>query len=153
MVDKTEAVLRDGTLVRHKNHSYEGIIEGTTAIKACFTSGGVLRATPVTKETFQYRVAVTDEAMRRVAPLEDLEVLIAAEPIVCIRCNKGFCIKPNIEGKAYGRCSCGGWICPVCLGCQSEVAANDKTTACADQRKRILRKTSNAKKLLDKKRA
>ena len=144
MVGNSEEILRDGTLVRHKNQSYEGIIEGTTAIKDCFTSGGLPRTAPIAKESFQYRIAVSDGTMRRVAPLEDLEILLAAKVMTCVRCAKGFCTKPSVQGKAYGRCTCGNWICPVCLGCQSEDAANDKKTACADQRKRFLRKASKS---------
>ena len=42
MEEKREISLRDGTVVRHKNKGYEGKIEGTTAIKACFTRAGML---------------------------------------------------------------------------------------------------------------
>lgn len=152
MVGNSEEILRDGTLVRHKNQSYEGIIEGTTAIKGCFTSGGLPRATPLAKEIFQYRIAVSHDTMRRVAPLEDLEILLAAEAMTCVRCGKGFCTKPSIQGKAYGRCTCGSWICPACLGCQPESAITAGRTACTDQEKRLLRRASSVKKLLAKKR-
>jgi hypothetical protein len=146
MADKAEVSLRDGTLVRHKMKGYEGKIEGTTAIKACFTRGGVLLDVPVSKEAFQYRVAVNGAAMRGIAPAEDLEILDAATAIVCVRCHKSFYTKPGVAGKAGGRCACGGWICPVCLGCQAEEAANDKKTSCMNQRKRFLKKNANDKK-------
>ena len=145
MSDQIE-ILRDGTLVRHKNRGYDGKIEGTTAIKACFTRGGSAPDTPPTKEAMQYRIAVNGETMRYVAPLEDLEIIDAAAPIQCLRCQKTFISKPGFPGKACGRCSCGAWICPVCLGCQSEEAAKNKTTACLSQRKRFLRKLANEKK-------
>ena len=62
-----------GTSVRHKTAGYEGKIDGTTAIKGCFTSHGarLLKS----DEQFQYRIAVPGEAMRRIAPAEDLEIL------------------------------------------------------------------------------
>jgi hypothetical protein len=140
MADKIDINLRDGTLVRHKMKGYEGKIEGTTAIKACFTRGGASLEAPATKETFQYRVVVSGMSLRYVAPVEDLEVLDAVAEIRCIRCRKSFCTKPGLTGKACGRCACGAWICPVCLGCQSEEAAKDKATSCASQRKRFAKK-------------
>jgi len=141
MAANIEINLRDGTWVRHKTKGYEGKIEGTTAIKACFTRGGALIETPISKEPFQYRVVVNGESMRFIAPCEDLEILDAATAIPCVRCQQSFYTKPGLVGKAGGRCVCGGWICPVCLGCQSEEAANDKTTSCLDQRKRFLKKS------------
>ena len=62
-----------GTSVRHKTSGYEGKIDGTTAIKGCFTSRGA----PLFKshEQFQYRIAVAGEATRRIAPAEDLEIV------------------------------------------------------------------------------
>jgi hypothetical protein len=140
MHERVEISLRDGTLVRHKSKGYEGKIEGTTAIKACFTKGGVHLDTPMTKEAFQYRVAVNGESLRQIAPGDDLEVLDAAAEILCIRCQKPFLTRPGLAGKAGGRCSCGGWICPLCLACQSDDAAQDKATSCASQRKRFLKK-------------
>jgi hypothetical protein len=62
MQEKVEISLRDGTLVRHKNRGYEGKIEGTTAIKACFTRGGALPDAPNNKEAFQYRVVVDGQS-------------------------------------------------------------------------------------------
>ena len=129
--------LQDGTLVRHKNKGYEGRIEGTTAIKACFTSGGVLLGTPSTKEVFQYRVVVPGESMRFIAPIEDLEILDASAEVFCVRCNKPFRSNPGAPGKVRGRCACGGWICPSCLGCQSDEAAEQSVKACKSQRKRL----------------
>lgn len=144
MLDKIEITLRDGTLVRHKHNGYTGKIEGTTAINACFTTGS-LPITAATKEVFQYRIAVTGETRRYIAPLEDLEIVDEATAVICVRCHKNFYSKPGLAGKVGGRCSCGGWICPVCLACQSEEAASAQTTACPAQRKRFL-KSAAAKK-------
>lgn len=145
MMEKIDISLRDGTVVRHKMIGYEGKIEGTTAIKTCFTRGGILLAAPITKESFQYRVAVTGAAMRHIAPVEDLEILDAATSIVCIVCEKSFYSRPGLVGKAGGRCACGGLICPYCMGCQSADAAKDKKKACVNQRKRFLKKIANDK--------
>jgi hypothetical protein len=100
----------------------------------------------VTKEIFQYRISVAGESMRRIAPLEDLEILDAAAEINCVACQKPFHSKPGLLGKPCGHCACGGWICPVCLACQTAEAAQDRTTSCAQQRKRMLRKFANDKK-------
>jgi hypothetical protein len=148
MVEKIEISLRDGTLVRHKMMGYEGRIEGTTAIKTCFTRGGILLAAPVTKESYQYRVAVTGAPMRYIAPVDDLEILDAATSIICLACQKPFYSRPGLVGKACGRCACGGWICPSCLACQSEDAVKDKQKPCINQRKRFLKKIANDKKHL-----
>lgn len=142
MAEKID-VLRDGTLVRHKLKGYEGKIEGTTAIKACFTKGGALQET--TKETFQYRVVVDGQSMRYIAPVDDLEIVDAVVEVHCISCQKTFYSKPGLLAKACGRCTCGGWICPVCLSCQNEEAAKNKATACASQRKRLAKKLANEK--------
>ena len=146
MDHKIDISLRDGTLVRHKKKGYEGKIEGTTGIKACFTRNGALLEPPVTKEAFQYRVAVSGESMRYIAPVDDLEILDAAAQIVCVRCHKNFYTKPGLTGKAGGRCACGGWICPVCMGCQTEDAAKDKATSCANERNRFLKKAAKDRK-------
>lgn len=146
MAEKIDVILRDGTLVRHKIIGYEGKVEGTTAIKTCFTKGGALQVLPATKEAFQYRVAVSGLSMRYIAPIEDLEIIDAATEIKCIRCHKSFYSKPGLTGKAGGRCACGRWICPVCMGCQSEELDNDKKSACADQRKRFIKKAANEHK-------
>jgi hypothetical protein len=81
MAEKIDIILRDGTLVRHKIIGYEGKVEGTTAIKTCFTKGGALQVLPATKEAFQYRVAVSGLSMRYIAPIEDLEIIDAATEI------------------------------------------------------------------------
>lgn len=146
MADKIDLGLRDGTLVRHKKKGYEGKIEGTTAIKACFTRGGALLAWPGAKEAFQYRVAVSGQSMRHIAPVNDLEILDAAAEILCVRCRRPFHTKPGLAGKAGGRCACGGWICPVCMGCRKDDAAENKATSCLNQRKRFLRKLAKVKK-------
>jgi hypothetical protein len=146
MANKTDAGLRDGTLVRHKHTGYQGKIEGTTSIKACFTTGGALLQGTLTKETFQYRISVAGESMRHIAPLEDLEVIEAAKELTCFACHRNFYNKPGLVGKPCGRCACGGWICPVCMACQTPEAAQNKATSCAYQRKRFLRKTAGDKK-------
>jgi hypothetical protein len=142
MAERIDVTLRDGTLVRHKMKGYEGKIEGTTAIKGCFTKGGALLEPPVSKEIFQYRVVVSGMSMRYIAPVDDLEVLDAVTEIRCVRCSKAFYSKPGIKNKAGGRCACGGWICPVCLGCQTDDAAKDKATSCVSQRKRFQKKSA-----------
>lgn len=147
MSDVFTSNLREGTLVRHRDKGYQGTIEGTTAIKACFTKKGASLQTPITKESFQYRIVVAGEAMRQIAPLEDLEVLALAAVIGCVACHKPFCTKPALAGKPGGRCVCDGWICPVCLACQTVEAAHNKATACAQQRKRFSRKAANGKKI------
>ncbi len=146
MSNKVEVDLRDGTLVRHKTEGYQGQIEGTTSIKACFTRHGESLSATVTKETFQYRILVAGQSMRQVAPLEDLEVMEAAAQINCIACHKPFQTKPGLVGKPCGRCACGGWICPACMACQTEEAAQNKTTGCRYQRKRFLKKLANGRK-------
>ena len=140
MSDKLEMTLRDGTLVRHRSHGYQGKIEGTTSIRACFTKGGAALQPAASKETFQYRISVAGESMRQIAPLEDLEVLEAVAEIICVACHKQFQSKPGLVGKPCGHCSCGNWICPVCLACQTEEAAKSKATACLHQRKRMSKK-------------
>ena len=146
MAERIDVTLRDGTLVRHKMKGYEGKIEGTTSIKGCFTKGGVLLEPPVSKEIFQYRVVVSGMSLRYIAPVDDLEVLDAVTEITCVRCSKTFYSKPGVKNKAGGRCACGGWICPICLGCQAEDAAKDKATACVSQRKRFQKKAASENK-------
>ncbi|MGE5217727.1 MAG: hypothetical protein ACM3SP_12060 [Chloroflexota bacterium] len=137
MTDALNKRLQDGTLVRHKIKGYEGRIEGTTAIKTCFTKGGDLLGMPSTKEAFQYRVVVSGRSMRFIAPIEDLEIIEASAEIFCVHCNKPFRSNPGAPGKVGGRCTCGGWICPVCLGCQSDDAAEERVKGCKSQRKRL----------------
>jgi len=136
--------LQDGTLVRHKVIGYQGTIEGITEIKTCFTRGGATLAMPPAKETFQYRVVVTGETMRHIAPAEDLEVLDAMTEVVCFRCQYVFRTKPGVLDKPAGRCQCGGWICPACLACQTVEASGQ--SPCSKQRKRMLKKMGHEKK-------
>jgi len=131
--------LQDGTLVRHRPTGYEGRIDGTTAIKECFTLGGELLNKSTTKEIFQYRVLVKGESMRRIAPAEDLEILEEVRQIVCSACNFSFQSKPGLLDKAGGRCECGGWICPACLSCQA-------THLCPRERQRLSKKSGARKK-------
>lgn len=145
MGNDVEIKLRDGTTVRHKQKGYQGKIEGTTGIKTCFTRGGDLLGAPNAKEAFQYRVAVRGESMRYIAPVEDLEILEAAEAILCVRCHHKFYSKPELPGKAGGRCSCGGWICPVCLGCQADRAVNEGGKPCTHQSKRFIKRARESK--------
>ena len=146
MDEKLEISLRDGTVVRHKNKGYEGKIEGTTAIKACFTRGGMLLDTPLSKEAFQYRVVVNGAAARCIAPAEDLEILDATSAISCVRCQNNSNTQPRLAGKPRRRRACGGWICPNCQACRAEDSGEDKKKACLTQRKRFLRKTASLKK-------
>lgn len=136
------AKLRDGTLIRHKVTGYEGRIEGITEIKGCFTAAGVSLNAPNSKQIFQYRVAVTGEPMRRIAPVEDLEILEEAHELACPGCGYHFHSKPGVENKPAGRCACGGWICPACLACQG--GNNEPSAAgvrvCLKQRQRQTRK-------------
>ncbi len=111
--------LQDGTLIRHKVVGYEGRIDGTTEIKTCFTSGGKLLDKSNTKQIFQYRVAIAEESIRRIAPPEDLEILEGVVEVVCSRCHSSFNSKPGLVDKPGGRCQCGAWICPSCLACRS----------------------------------
>lgn len=136
--------LQDGTLVRHKIIGYQGKIEGKTEIKTCFTRGGASLSIPPAKEAFQYRVAVSGESMRHIAPAEDLEILDATTDVVCFRCHYAFRTKPGVLDKAGGRCQCGGWICPGCLACQTLEAS--EASPCLKQRKRMVKKLANEKK-------
>ncbi len=149
MQEQTDPVkLQDGTLIRHKAEGYEGRIEDTTQIQTCFTAKGKLLVKFNTKQTYQYRVAIKGESMRRIAPLEDLEILEAIEQIVCPRCHFVFQNKPGLINKPGGRCQCGGWICPSCLTCQGtgeEIAKNGQSP-CLKQRTRLVRKLALRKK-------
>jgi len=104
---RVEVKLQDGTLIRHKVAGYEGRIEGTTAIKTCFTARGELLIYPTTKQLFQYRVVVKGEPMRRIAPAEDFEILDGVVEIICPRCQSSFKSKPGLADKPGGRCQCG----------------------------------------------
>ncbi len=146
MSEKMDQVrLRDGTLIRHKVIGYEGRIDGTTQIKACFTNAGDLSSS---KQTFQYRVLVKGESMRRIAPAEDFEILEGVAEITCPSCQSSFWNKPSLADKPGGRCQCGGWICPSCLACQATSAetAKGEQPPCPKQRKRVLKKLALLKK-------
>jgi hypothetical protein len=112
-----EVKVQDGTLIRHKVVGYEGRIEGTTEIKTCFTAAGALLPGFSSRQTFQYRVVVAGEPMRRIAPAEDLEILEGVAEVVCPHCRYSFRSKPGVGNKPGGRCEGGGWICPDCLAC------------------------------------
>ena len=149
MSERREQVkLQDGTLIRHNVIGYEGRIDGTTEIKPCFTMAGELMVKPDTKQIFQYRVAVAGEAMRRIAPPEDLEVLEGVVEVVCLSCHSSFHSKPGLIDKPGGRCQCGAWICPSCLACRSTGmrAAKDEPPPCLKEKKRLLRKLAAEKK-------
>lgn len=97
-----EIKLHDGTLIRHKVIGYEGRIDGTTEIKGCFTSGGEILNRPNPKHTFQYRVVINGEPMRRIAPAEDLEILEGVTQVICPSCHYSFWSKPGSADKAGG---------------------------------------------------
>ena len=134
-----EVKLRDGTLIRHKVIGYEGRTDGTTALKSCFTHHGDPLGNAPAKQLFQYRVLVIGETIRRVAPLEDLEILEGSVEEVCPACHYAFATKPGHVNKPGGRCSCGGWICPSCWMCQVKAP-------CTKQRLRLVRKAVAKKK-------
>jgi hypothetical protein len=140
--------LLDGTVIRHKVAGYEGRIDGTTEIKSCFTERGALLGNRVTKQTFQYRVLVAGEILRRIAPAEDFEIVEEAAVAVCPGCQFTFKGKAGFPDKPGGRCQCGGWICPRCWACQdtSEKAATNGQSACLNQRKRLVKKMAAKKK-------
>ena len=139
MSEKIDQVrLQDGTLIRHKIAGYEGRIDGTTEIRTCFTAGGKLLEKLTNKQTFQYRVVIKGEPMRRIAPAEDLEILEGVAEVICPGCHSSFRSKPGLVDKPRGRCQCGGWICPSCLACRD--TGNGGKSPCANQRKRLTRK-------------
>jgi hypothetical protein len=143
-----EVKLQDGTLIRHKVVGYEGRIEGTTGIATCFTAAGRLLPSSSSRQTFQYRVFVEGESMRRIAPAEDLEILEEVAEIVCPHCRYSFRSKPGFGNKPGGRCECGEWICPACLACQGIKAGTDERVApaCSKQRSRQIKKLAARKK-------
>lgn len=140
--------LPNGTMIRHKTMGYTGQIDGTTWIQECFTSKGESIAKSPTKDTFQYRVIVPGENMRRIAPAEDLEILESVAEVTCSSCRASFRTVPGSLGKPRGLCRCGYWICPACLCCQGTLADQNKTPAasCAYQRKRLVKKLALEKK-------
>ena len=70
-----EKDVRDGILVRHTVDGYQGCVEGTTRIKELFTDRGQPLNDARSKQTFQYRVVVEGESVRRVVPAEDIEIV------------------------------------------------------------------------------
>jgi hypothetical protein len=126
-----------------------GRIDGTTEIKACFTTAGkAVSGGSSVKQTFQYRVVVAGEAMRRIAPEEDMEILETVTTVICPVCHSSFQSKPGAAGKARGLCQCGNWICPICLCCQEapEGGKNGGAPTCPSERKRVVRKVALEKK-------
>ena len=93
--------LQDGTLIRHKVAGYQGRIDGTTEIKTCFTARGELLVKFNAKQTFQYRVAIKGESMRRIAPSEDLEILDGVVEIICPCCHSSFQSKDSKAALPY----------------------------------------------------
>lgn len=144
-----ESALSDGTLVRHRVNGYLGRIDGVTAIQSCFTSRGAPMQTAANKESFQYRVLVKGEKLRRIAPVRDLEVLDTGISIdvTCFSCQATFPSSPSVADKPGGLCECGGWICPQCLVCQlpQEMSAERSAADCPNQRKRFLKKAASRK--------
>ncbi len=140
--------LQDGTLIRHKVAGYQGRIDGTTEIKTCFTARGELLVKFNAKQTFQYRVAIKGESMRRIAPCEDLEILEGTAEVICPCCHSSFQTRPGFADKPRGRCECGGWICPSCLACQdtNKGTAQSRQSSCIKQRRRLLRKLTLQRK-------
>jgi len=145
---RDEVKLQDGTLIRHKVAGYEGRIDGTTEIKTCFTAEGKLLDKSNSKQTFQYRVAIEGQLMRRIAPAEDLEILEEVTLVICPRCHRSFRSKPGLGDKPRGRCQCGGWICPSCLACQgpSEATTKSGQSSCPKQQRRLATKLVLQKK-------
>jgi hypothetical protein len=136
-------------LVRHRVSGYLGRIDGVTAIQSCFTNRGAPIQPASGKETFQYRVIVKGEKLRRIAPVRDLEVLDAGISIevTCFNCQTAFASTPSVIDKPGGICECGGWICPQCLMCQlpQETSVEGSTGNCPNQRKRFLKKAAGRK--------
>ena len=136
---RDEVKLQDGTLIRHKNMGYEGRTDGITTLKNCFTRDGESIGNAPAKQSFQYRVLVAGETMRRIAPFEDLEILEGVTEIECPACHLAFHSRPGFANKPAGRCACGGWICPSCSMCQG-------SAPCSKQRLRLARKSVANKK-------
>jgi hypothetical protein len=144
MVEKTvQPRIKDGTLVEHKTDGYRGRIEGITEIKSCFTRGGAALPFSKTDEHFQYRVAVSGEARRHIAPSDDLQVLLeeVRVNVTCFNCHAVFRNKPGTTNKPGGRCECGGWICPECLACDASSHEPPRhQDSCVKQQQRMKRK-------------
>jgi hypothetical protein len=144
----TQPRLSDGTLVEHKVSGYRGRIDGITEIKSCFTRAGANAMPNSIKDAFQYRIAVTGEPMRHIAPAEDLNVVVeeAKVNISCFKCHTVFRTNPGVANRRNGRCECGGWICPECLACDSSSAAADTNRAgCTKQTQRMKRRHAGGK--------
>lgn len=144
MVQKVDQPrLKDGTLVEHKTSGYRGRIEGITEIKGCFTRQGVALPLPKTDETFQYRIAISGQPRRHIAPAEDLEIVIEEQSmnVSCFNCHAVFRTHPGVENKSGGRCECGGWICPECLACDATSGeAQNGQSSCLKQSQRMKRR-------------
>jgi hypothetical protein len=149
-VEQAQVRLSDGTLVRHRTSGYLGRIDGVTGIQGCFTQSGAPMAVVIAKESFQYRILVKGEKMRRIAPLRDLEVLDAttALEVTCFNCQTVFSGATNVNDKPGGLCECGAWICPECLLCEGSEEKGDKEAgeSCPKQRKRLLSKIESTKR-------
>ena len=81
-----EENLRDGTLVQHKVEGYKGYVDGITRIKELFTERGQPLDNPKSNQTFQYRIVLEGESLRRIAPAADIEIL---EEIGAKSCSRG----------------------------------------------------------------
>jgi hypothetical protein len=147
----SEVRLQNGTVIRHRVTGYEGIVDGITEIKDCFTSGGERLNGLSSKYTFQYRIVVSGEAIRRIAPAEDLEVLDGVSLVFCANCRNSFQSMPGSVGKPRGRCQCGSWICPSCLYCQGAISVSEGTEPCTYQRKRLVKRLAMAKRTKSRK--
>jgi hypothetical protein len=142
--------LSNGVLVRHRVSGYMGRIDGVTAMQGCFTDSGAPKAATATKESFQYRIMVKGEKLRRIAPRRDLEVLDAATKVdvTCVNCQATFSGTTSVNDQPGGLCECGGWVCPECLRCQASThkpADEGSGGNCPNERKRLLKKTTGHK--------
>jgi hypothetical protein len=147
----SELRLQNGTVIRHRVTGYEGIVDGVTEIRDCFTSGGEPLSRLSSKYTFQYRIVVSGESTRRIAPVEDLEILEGASLVFCPNCRLSFQSIPGTLGKPRGRCQCGSWICPACLYCQGAIRDSEGAEPCLYQRKRLVKKLAMAKRAKSRK--
>jgi hypothetical protein len=145
---KPDAVLENGTVIRHRTIGYEGTVDGITQIRECFTSAGEQLGKISSKYAFQYRIIVAGESLRKIAPAEDLEVLEQTSEVRCARCTASFQTKLGAVGKPAGRCQCGEWICPYCWSCSHTAAVpTADRSPCVHERKRLVKKSSAARKL------
>ena len=65
-------MIEDKALVKHKRLGYEGLIDGQTHLRILFTGNKTC--------DFQYRIKITNQDKRFIAPEEDLKVLKKPEP-------------------------------------------------------------------------